>query len=937
MVKRAGPMPLFRYLLQSFSWLCLLFISGTSAAAPVAASKPAGTSRGWVEVKDVKKAQPKVSGNYNEVRDAQGRRYAMNNHHQYSVVLWNGKQWDKVLRDEGHWHPELLAPVGQGVLCVWNRSTTTSDGESTEHYRLSLLQGRTSRWLRHDAMQAKFLDGSLYSPQFLKTGSAQLLLINNRDFYHITPQGGVSRVFTATPDKLHRLGPLNQHRERFNGLRFLDDNRGGYWFWSNVWEHGEGAYSLRGLLRWDGRKLTQLSTLDGLSLTKTAVDALEWRDAKRLWLALGERGLYELDSTTRRIPEPAPRAFRYVQQIKLLGRDVFVVAFSEDHDPESDVMQRAGQLWRLRDGQWSRLIDGLDLWAGDDTKRPIASAPSGVWTASTEGGVWLAPPRGAPVLIDWRRGLPMHSIRDITTQKDGSVLLTGDGTLGTMRIVNVAALLAQRPTTRVSVFMPYITLAQDRRGALWAIHSLRAKALGQWNGARWVHHPVPRGYKLSNAGELAFDRLHRVWILSDYRDGQVAVFNPSQRGPAAWRVFTDYRAALRAQIGIQAKAPASVRAASPTKVRAIVPRPTQQKIQHDKTPPLPLFHRETSDGQQLPRQTPDYLNRRLCYRSVRDILHYFDGKAWHRWSNAQIAPKASMDARSSNGAPYFNRAGVLCVPLKGGTWQKTATGWSMAKEEVPDPRPAAGPQSTWIDAPEKLFQDLERGYAKAARDRAGYYYVTFKGQLYRTTPDNVTPRLRAPLFEAHENHPFMSGILFERAFFDGAGNVFFVMATDEVVLLPARTEADTKATARALSVDAYEITGAAPGATGKHWFTWRLDGGKWSTPQETSKIQLTELPGGAHRLEVATIDRYLRRDPTPAVLSFTVNLDAEKQVAAFIANLSSPDFTQREKAIQLLTKQPGRALPALKAARANADGDLKWWIDAAIQAIEASR
>lgn len=858
-------------------------------------------SRGWVAVKTSKQSSP----TYKEVHDSAGWRYRLTSSERLS--RWDGKKWLAITPADEPECPQAIAALGRGLVCVWSRSLSHESGE-LQVYRLSFHEGAKMRWFKHPKLQARFHFQTLYGPQLLKAGAAQLLLINQRELYLVKPDGKVSHLFAITPDKMQRLGPPQRYSDKTNELKVLDDKRGRYWFYSNVWSQGEEAYSLRGLLHWDGRELRHLTALSGLSLSKTAINTLARRDDEHLWLALGERGLFDLEVRTlkaRPVTSPLPGAFRYVQQVTTLGSDLFVVAFARSHAVEDDVTARFGQLWRRRANQWQRLIDNLDLWVNDQTERPILATPSGVWTVAAEGGVWLAPPQGAPLFLDWRRGLPLQSVSQLVTQKDGSLLLSGWGAGQiSVRIVNVEALRAQRPTARLSVFRPYLEPEQDRNGRIWTILALRHNALSQWSGTQWVHHKVPHGYKLSNAAELGFDRLGRVWILSDWRDGPVVLFNPSKRGSAAWQLFAHYRAALQAQLG----------AASPA---------------------LPLFY-EKGESERQPYQTPHIWMKRLAYCDIDDNLHYFDGKAWHRWTTAQIAPQSKVDDREVS-PPFFNRTGVLCIWIGSNPRQLKGQSWRAARSDEEDPRFHEPRESENNAAIETAFP-YEPGYSgpASARNHAGYHYVAFKGQLFKMTPEAVKPRLIAPLFEAHENHPFMNGRQFERAFFDRLGNVFFDQGNGEIALLFAgRDVPDTGATARLLSVDAYEIN-CTTNAKGNRWFVWRLNDGLWSAPQSLSKIQLNELPGGTHRLEVAAINRFLHRDNTPAALTLTVNLDPHEQIKNLIADLTSPDYTKREKAVQNLAKQPQRARPALEAAREKADADFRWWIDVALQTIEAA-
>ena len=117
-------------------------------------------------------------------------------------------------------------------------------------------------------------------------------------------------------------------------------------------------------------------------------------------------------------------------------------------------------------------------------------------------------------------------------------------------------------------------------------------------------------------------------------------------------------------------------------------------------------------------------------------------------------------------------------------------------------------------------------------------------------------------------------------------------------------------------------------------FTWRMDGGPWSAPTKSPGTTLEDLPNGKHRIEAAAIDGRLQIDPTPAVATIDVRVDAGKQIGELIQKLAASDYSVREKAVASLVLQAAPALPLLQAAREKAGPDQRWWIDAAIQQIE---
>ena len=219
--------------------------------------------------------------------------------------------------------------------------------------------------------------------------------------------------------------------------------------------------------------------------------------------------------------------------------------------------------------------------------------------------------------------------------------------------------------------------------------------------------------------------------------------------------------------------------------------------------------------------------------------------------------------------------------------------------------------------------------------------------------------LCAPQLMPGERHPLRDGRQLSAVLLDARGNSFLATGDDwegEYVFAPRRLHPETRLSLVRKSEDSFVVqfeavtkgtlTRSTPArgipskgipAKGKHWFRWRLDGGVWSAPQSTSLVSLNFVPAGSHRIEAAAINARLQLDPTPAVKAFRVDITPQAQLAKFLTMLRSSDYTQREAAVKALAQQPERALPALRTARAGADADLRWWIDAAIQESESRR
>lgn len=461
-----------------------------------------------------------------------------------------------------------------------------------------------------------------------------------------------------------------------------------------------------------------------------------------------------------------------------------------------------------------------------------------------------------------------------------------------------------------------VKLAQDKQRRVWVILSLRYNALSEWNGTRWIHHAVPRHYKLTDIAELAFDRLGRVWLLPYSSHGQTAIYDPRPQSAAkgaAWQVFPNYRAALLAELKV-----------------------TPQN------PPYPQFLPEL-DNEHDPRpwQTPDVRGRRLCYLQSDDSVHYYDGGRWQRWTIKAITGLKS-NYIDLEGPVYFGQGGVLTLPVGGKVWRYESKGgqsrwkehaFSAEEQDLRHARLRVEEETVKETVPDHELPVEDGSTPSVYTDRNGEGWYLWKRQLYKAVPG-----LKAAQFAPGANHPFLDERPLNTVLVDKFGTVFCDTGEEIVILLPTAPTV-VRAKAYAKSIDAFVIDCATQpqGPQGEQRFRWRLNSGPWSTWRTASRFHLSDLPGGTHRLEVMSLDARLRSSPKPAVVTLKVHLDADKQVADFIADLSSPDYAKREKAVVGLAKQPQRALTPLRAARQKANADLKWWIDAAIQAAEAQK
>jgi len=231
-----------------------------------------------------------------------------------------------------------------------------------------------------------------------------------------------------------------------------------------------------------------------------------------------------------------------------------------------------------------------------------------------------------------------------------------------------------------------------------------------------------------------------------------------------------------------------------------------------------------------------------------------------------------------------------------------------------------------------------------ARDDAGRVWLISRGELHKARDP-----LCAAAFAPGESHPFTDGRLLHEALVDARGNTFLLAAQApassgfddpappyEYAIIPARHPAppDTAIAVTAIGDDSFRAQFSSAGE-GERWFTWRLDGGAWTPPARETHARFDSLAAGEHTIEAAALDDDLQIDPAPATATFTATLDPGRQVRAWIARLNDPDFAQRETAVAALVSRGAAVLPELKAARPAASDDARWWIEAAIQQIDA--
>ena len=231
-----------------------------------------------------------------------------------------------------------------------------------------------------------------------------------------------------------------------------------------------------------------------------------------------------------------------------------------------------------------------------------------------------------------------------------------------------------------------------------------------------------------------------------------------------------------------------------------------------------------------------------------------------------------------------------------------------------------------------------------AFDNKEIYWGTHEKSLYK-----YAQGICIDLFPKGDPNPFMDHSQIKSVWLDRSGNAFLLTNSGYertnkggekieyytlAMIAPKNQPPHTLITLKKTGDDSINLrlkTLSDPAAQ----FQWQLDDGPWQS-STTGKIDLQWLKNGSHKIHAYAIDSDLQKDQDPATADFEIKINEEKQLRKLkeaVTQLSDPDFEKRKTAIDRLVHQPEIALPALQIARANANDDLRWWIDATLQQI----
>lgn len=673
----------------------------------------------------------------------------------------------------------------------------------------------------------------------------------------------------------YRLKPdeiLNTY-EGWNTVETAEDGHGRIWIWSNIIHGGNRLSSIRGVLVFDGDKAErkEITGFQGTFFT-----FLGRKDKNHMWLGVIDDGLYEVDIDTMQatlVAPPTDGAFRHIDKIFNIGTDVFAIAFSRPSNTS---------LWRFRNGQWERLIDRLDNLS--TTRRSWAVTKEGL-LISGNPSAWFVSEKQPPARLEWRNGFPIEDGYNFLICKE-ETLFAINGFDGSLFLRKVHLPPPSPGFSRITPLDIREGWTMDTKEHIWAFSKIDyAKALKEWDGNTWQRYNLPPGIEIPSIAGVEADREGRIWIIPSLNDRIGAFFDSKEK---KWNTFPKIEAAFE-----------SVKNNPP------------HFINPHRWNYIPIY---SASGD------------RIAFRSGKWEIAYFDGSQWQYWKRTSIAPGGN----TSLGVPFFDASDKLCVNYKKIT--RCLDGYEWKPVDFEDRYPTDEFSETYQrgDIPKPPPGCVTSEPDSIVYDNQGTAWLTWNGDLYKCrdgvsakvfSPDEPTPpTLRRNLRAVTISH---DGSALVETF---PGNpAWFLIASKTT---PPQITLKTKF----ISADSVQIEFKA-NPSEKVFFRWRLDDEPWQTAY-TKTIRLDAQSNGEHRFQAQAVNEELQITPIPAETRYTVKIDPSRQMNAFIARLSDPDFAVRKTAIEALSRQPDAALPALKAARPTASDDQRWWIDAAIQQIE---
>ena len=605
-------------------------------------------------------------------------------------------------------------------------------------------------------------------------------------------------------------------------------------------------------------------------------------DDRHMIVSDSDNGVYKLDTETWKtesLPGPKPWELRNVHEIFVDGSDIYAIDWLEGVN-----------LWRWSNGQWSELAPQIEQGMREDRPRVWLRVKDGLILQAGSHEAWFVPRSGTARTLSWKSGFPTPQLEDIVALKDGTFCILGNEYPNLHRDSQSEFFHCALPDPAKDLGSHRIIAVESdvawlNAGHIWMIPRDDSSALKEWDGKTWLVHPIPN----KGRGDVGLneDEQGRIWVA----DGRTPyVFDPVKN---QWQTFTSWDDCLAATKG------------------------------HP-------VHFQYRWGARYPSYSSDKL--RIAYINWEGV-HFYNGSIWRLFRATDIT---GWPGDCVFNPPWFDEKGTLCVSgqVNNLTWQYDESGrWASV--------PYVAHPSDPYDPPEKpkfAVSDLQKAiaarFANTVRaDNLGGSWCTGAGNLYHCIGDKWVS-----VFEPGEITPFNANPAIFDADVDSRGNAFlnvFAGETHRYLILAKYPAPQTTIALKQVDEDSYIAT-FDPHSDGVINFRWQLDDDEWNAT-ESPTITLHHLTNGPHTIRAIATDDQLNMDASAAVAHCEIKIDAAKQIALLIAQLTSPDYDLRKEAVQILAREPTLSQPALLTAKMTATEDQLWWIEVTLQEIERKK
>lgn len=838
------------------------------------------------------------------VQDGSGRVWGMRWSDGKGVYHWTEDGWRKV-EDANEWPGTVVDLAADpsdpnAVVSLWAGRPNTGSDFSVVHLRRHRAGAPSVPLASFPNPSIGYVSHMGERPRLaLGPGGEAWVTSPAPAVVRIPPGGGEPSVIR--PDTRLFRSSEGERITSYHDLAFLPTGPGEGWWWTLGEEHRmqQGGGELVRPARVRAGRIEPCPDIAGLPASGRVTLVAPRAGGRRTVWAIESEGLWEVDSgalTAKSIASP-PGAWRIIDWAEpAAGLETALVVAEK-----KDAARRVGDIWLGKNGDWSNAGASGDVQTRSD-RLDGDQLRSRSWlvdgTTLLAGGfneglpmIDLAEPEPRVRVLGWAERQSVKLPARLHRLPDGSVLAVGVGTLrASPGALHRAAEYAGTKPTRVFAFTESAARAPD--GRLWVsrVDSRRVAPpeVRHWDGNTWHCWSMPSEQDRWPDKTLWVDERGRVALFSDELDKPA--WERDESMASGWRAWADGRALVAARAAEAPPAAALVR--------------FNERYHY-----TPVF---SCDG------------RALVARPERSQLWYYAGGTWTVFEQGQVgtSPKYYGFEPGEGGAPWYQN-GSSRRRLTNGRWVEVPAVREIEEDYEP-------PQSALPERPEWLNKLRSgRNFGPLHADADGVWWGLADNELWKLRDGEA-----AQVFATDEPSPYCVGMggKLKAVHVDAKGNRFFLGSPNVLLLagrgpipvitpLSADSPFDRVFTVRGDDLLRYE---------------WRVNGGAWRRG-ETERLVLRELAAGKTELEVRAINRRLDVGPIARVEQ-RLDYDEAARTAKLIARCRSSDSATRSDAIRRLAKRGSAAEAALrKELEQETDAESRWWLHAALQAIEDMR